>query len=342
MRLDFLKAPELGTIAIIGAAKNAGKTTTLNAVIEAVREMGRLGVLSIGIDGETVDFWLGIPKPKVAIPKDTLVATTDEIASRSGGSLEILEETGIRTPIGMLCLCVAERDTHVLLAGIRHRADVIDMLCRMRRNGAKRLFVDGSYQRTMAASRDVSDGVILATGAIAGPSIEDVVRNTRKILQRFQMKKSSEFGDTQLFDLTKQTSIAYARWDGGPTMAIESEGWQKTVDKLIEMDSVGGNSADLVIATPGTVTDGPLVKLAASRLGAIRILVTDATRVFLDLPMSALPRKVSLAVQAEIRVLAVTVNPTSVAGPDLPGPALIAALTKEITDIPVINVLDEN
>ena len=42
-----------GRCALVGVAKNCGKTTTLNALARRQRELGRVvGLISIGVDGE--------------------------------------------------------------------------------------------------------------------------------------------------------------------------------------------------------------------------------------------------------------------------------------------------
>ena len=53
------------TISIVGMAKNAGKTTALNYLIEeAEDESIRLGITSTGRDGETTDLVTNTDKPR--------------------------------------------------------------------------------------------------------------------------------------------------------------------------------------------------------------------------------------------------------------------------------------
>ncbi|MEG0661801.1 MAG: hypothetical protein RR472_00835, partial [Anaerovoracaceae bacterium] len=54
------------TVSIVGMAKNAGKTTALNYLIEEAMDEGMiLGITSTGRDGESTDVVTGTDKPKV-------------------------------------------------------------------------------------------------------------------------------------------------------------------------------------------------------------------------------------------------------------------------------------
>jgi uncharacterized NAD-dependent epimerase/dehydratase family protein len=64
------------TLGIAGTAKNTGKTTTLQAVVRAIRRSGTgVYLTSIGYDGEEVDTVTGLPKPKVVVEEGDMVAT---------------------------------------------------------------------------------------------------------------------------------------------------------------------------------------------------------------------------------------------------------------------------
>ena len=57
---------EYKTISIVGMAKNAGKTTALNFLIEEAMDEGvRLGITSTGRDGESTDLVTETEKPRV-------------------------------------------------------------------------------------------------------------------------------------------------------------------------------------------------------------------------------------------------------------------------------------
>src|SRR2546422_9002941 len=89
-------------LALVGLAKNTGKTETLTVVLAERAHAGVLvGVTSIGRDGEEHDVIdARISKPRVHLRRGSLVATTGELLSASGPQHERLAPTGVRTPLG--------------------------------------------------------------------------------------------------------------------------------------------------------------------------------------------------------------------------------------------------
>ena len=89
-------------LALVGLAKNTGKTETLTAILAEHASAGRpVGVTSIGRDGEEHDVIdARIQKPRLHLVAGSLVATTSELLRASGVSHERLERTGVRTPLG--------------------------------------------------------------------------------------------------------------------------------------------------------------------------------------------------------------------------------------------------
>ena len=75
MTLEELLRPH-AAVTIVGLAKNAGKTTVVNHLLE--RLDGRIGLASLGLDGEARDQLTGLAKPRIAPPAGALVLTTME------------------------------------------------------------------------------------------------------------------------------------------------------------------------------------------------------------------------------------------------------------------------
>ena len=68
------------TVSIVGMAKNAGKTTALNYLIEeAIDEGIVLGITSTGRDGESTDLVTGTDKPRVFLDTDTIVSVPEKL-----------------------------------------------------------------------------------------------------------------------------------------------------------------------------------------------------------------------------------------------------------------------
>ena len=66
-------------IGILGTAKNTGKTTTFNFLLEwSNLESIKVGLTSIGYDGEDIDNITGLPKPRIFVQKDNTIATAEQ------------------------------------------------------------------------------------------------------------------------------------------------------------------------------------------------------------------------------------------------------------------------
>ena len=82
------------TLSIVGMAKNAGKTTALNYLIEeAIDEGITLGVTSTGRDGESQDLVTGTEKPRVYLDQDMLVAVPSLLYDLADAGLEVIKRT---------------------------------------------------------------------------------------------------------------------------------------------------------------------------------------------------------------------------------------------------------
>ena len=72
--LDLIAGARTITV-VPGLAKNAGKTTVINHLL--ARLPGRVGLASLGLDGETRDQLTGLRKPRILPPRGALVATAE-------------------------------------------------------------------------------------------------------------------------------------------------------------------------------------------------------------------------------------------------------------------------
>ena len=83
----------IGRLALVGVAKNCGKTTTLNYLLGSGVCSGRVvGLVSIGIDGESADLLIGTKKPPIhvaagqwVLPATTTSGSYARISSHSRG-----------------------------------------------------------------------------------------------------------------------------------------------------------------------------------------------------------------------------------------------------------------
>jgi hypothetical protein len=171
-------------VTVVGASKNAGKTTTLNALAAAASQAGeRIGLVSIGVDGEAFDAWLDIPKPRVHVEKGTLVVTAARTAAETPGLLKVLQDTGFASALGPTVLAEARAPGGVQLCGVPHRGHMIQAVAQLQGRGADRVLVDGAYHRQAAAHADVADAVVLAIGAVLGDTATEAAERAALTLQ---------------------------------------------------------------------------------------------------------------------------------------------------------------
>jgi hypothetical protein len=326
--------PSVRTVAIVGCSKNSGKTTAMNHVLSGLQGGSeRVGLMSIGIDGEEADFWLGVPKPRVSVREGWLVATADKAIKGGTAQVRTMARTGAVTPLGELVLVRVERPGLLLLAGVRHKADVRVLVDLMVKHQAQKVLIDGAYQRLMAADPEVSDGVILATGAILGRTVREVAKRTRATLDRLLLPAATDKADLELLaDATRHRRPAVAE-KSGRIVVMPDPG--AAADEAELRDALG--KGDATVAVPGVLTDRVLRVLAAHRAGRVRLIVADPTRMFASAPLFNRFRERGGEVVAgrAVRLLAVTVNPFSVLGYELPEDALLTAVRAVAPDIPV-------
>ena len=164
---SLLGAPDR-RLAVIGASKNAGKTTVLNALTQLAGNAGQVaGLCSIGLDGEAVDAWLDFPKPPVLVERGTLVVTAAPLVQALPGLLQwVADVPGVVSALGPAVVARARTQGGVELCGIPHRAALVAAQQALLLAGANRLLVDGAYHRQAAAHPAVADAVLVAVGAV--------------------------------------------------------------------------------------------------------------------------------------------------------------------------------
>lgn len=160
------------SVVVVGTAKNAGKTTTFNALrAVALRHGVAIAVTSIGRDGEPSDALDGQPKPRVRLAPGTIVALPAGLVPRSP-ALAILE-AGAQSALGTTVFARVVLPTTCEIAGPPTARAMRETIERLRGLGTGPVFVDGAIDR-VAALAGGDDAVIVATGAASGATIARV------------------------------------------------------------------------------------------------------------------------------------------------------------------------
>lgn len=173
-------------VTIVGNAKNAGKTTVLNAMTMA--ESGRLtAITSIGLDGEELDQITRLPKPRIFVRPGMFVATADDCLKASHAAYEIVETTNLRTALGPIQIVAVSSEGTMLVAGPSNRSQMDSLCRRLLELGAVRVYVDGAFSRRQFAR--VGDALVLVFGANAAYDMNVVVKQASLWTRLYSLPK---------------------------------------------------------------------------------------------------------------------------------------------------------
>ena len=173
-------------LSVVGVAKNCGKTTTLNALLQRRRalDLAPPSLVSIGIDGEARDFFLGTEKPSIVVQPGQWIASAQEALARSTATLEFVGDLGITTALGPVYICRVLEEGSVVLAGLRHRREVQRAVEALGEVCPAPIWIDGAYGRVIGAHPELARHVVVATGMVAGATVDEVVRRTGALVTR--------------------------------------------------------------------------------------------------------------------------------------------------------------
>lgn len=181
------------SLAILGMGKNAGKTTVLNFLLSRLAKGPKtVAVTSIGRDGESVDVVTGTSKPGIWVKRGSLIVTATGLLNACDITREIVDATGIHTPLGEVVVMRALSDGNVQLAGPSVSGQLIPLIEKLRDFGAGVVLVDGAISRKAFGSPTVCEAVILCAGASGHPDMEVVVRETAYICELLLLPESKE------------------------------------------------------------------------------------------------------------------------------------------------------
>lgn len=343
--VDAALAVDCRRLAIIGTAKNVGKTVALNAIVASVGERGvPLGVTSVGRDGEARDVLdSSIVKPRIALPAGALVATALPLLARAGAIVEVVAETPFRTPLGRVAVGRMIERGEVEIAGPGTASAVRKVTDMMFSLGAARVIIDGSLDRRAAANPSVSDGVILATGAVLDRDRDEVVRRT-----------AVAAGLLRLGRVADEALRARAEAATGHLAVVDDDGVPLPREYVLRGDAEPDPKWDRLLADAsalvirGALTEPFLERVARARGGVaggaaerLTIVADDAAKVFLDAPAAArcAARGIAVEVLAPIDLLAVTVNPVAPGSHRFDTLQLCEDLALAIPDVAVVDVV---
>jgi hypothetical protein len=340
-------------LALVGLAKNTGKTVTLAALLSELEHEGRrIGVTSVGRDGEERDVIdVRIEKPRVRLAADSLVATTDGLLSVSGIAHNVLENTGVRTPLGPVLIARLREPGTIEVAGPSAAAEVREVSDAMLGHGAEQVLIDGAIDRRAASSPAVTDGLVMATGAVLSAELEEVVAQTRDAVELVRLP---ELEDPRLRALAERTREPVgAEGDGQPASLFVSAEYEPT--ELAPRLALSGDPEQIAAALAtspgarwlivhGAVPEsflGALLRARRKDSQELALVVADSTHVFLSERGPAWYRGQGLEIYAlePIALEAITVNPVAPQAHSFDSVRLRELLAQALGDVPIFDVL---
>lgn len=326
------------SLSIIGMSKNVGKTTTLNAMLAYYRGKIKIGLTSIGRDGEDTDLVTLTEKPKIYIEEGTIIASAKRCLMNSDMTRKILEATGINTPMGEIIIFEALGDGYVDLGGPSVNAHLIELCQSLKTVGCDLLIIDGALSRKTFASPGVTEATILATGASLNSNMDEVIEETVYTLDLLGLETEK---DQEIIEK------AQAIYEQGKVGIITKAGMIKLLPVITALESAQEVIEALDEETAYVVIQGAVsnkfLDCMAQKIKKYKdliFLVEDGTKIFVQREVYHKFLKLggSIKVMKGINVLCVTINPQSPFGYRFPSDLFREKLQARVK-VPVFDVV---
>lgn len=305
-------------IGILGTAKNTGKTTTTNFLLEWANSAGiKVGLTSIGYDGEDIDNITGLPKPRIFIQKDNIFATAELCLSSLKKHIEIIEKTSVNTALGQVIIGRVLKEGLVVLAGPNKGKDLLLIIQKLKEQDVQLILVDGALNRMIPLIH--CDALILATGASRNTDIDLLVNEIESMFNVFNLplRKNKRISNEEI--RSYQNNIVLFRGNGDlRKLSSHSLINQKTFNRLI--DNIEEEETDEIFI-PGIIQDEILKKIDEKYCKLFQgktILIDNPTFLLIgsqniyhlkDLIDVLLHKGINIKTLYNLPILAVTINP---------------------------------
>lgn len=335
------------SVAVVGVAKNVGKTVTMNHLAGELSARGlTVGLVSSGRDGETTDSFTGEPKPSVVPPEGCWVATAEGVLGESGGLLAIADVSERPGLLGRLVLGKVIEPCPLELVGPGSVRELSGVVARLRALGADVVLVDGALDRVAAASPSVTDAAVLATGAPAARNLMAIARKAAFLAWLWSRPRPE---DPQVRTMARRAlemkTVSFLdecgaepESGGAVSYAVRATPYTTCLGHEEEIMSLSGRAAYVVVA--GAVS-AKFLEEAGSWLERddFAVIASSAVNVF-----ATEDPGVPIYVDREVRLLAVTVNPVSHTGISYDPDRMVSLVSREVartagTRLPVFDVV---
>lgn len=293
------------SLAVVGTAKNVGKTVTMNYLISELSSRGlAVGLLSSGRDGEAIDSFTGQPKPSVVAPCGAWVATAERVLGESSTCLEIADVSERQGLFGRLVVGRMIDSAPVELVGPRSARELSLIVKKLLAFGADIVLVDGALDRLAAASPQVTDATILATGAQAGGNLEALAEELAFLVWLLSRPEPEDAAMARLArEAMDKDVVCHIDYCTPNALVLRPTSYPTVLGFEDEILQEAENA--VAIAVPRAVNQSFLRKIRSwVKTPEFSVIAKDAVSIF--------ARKhpgINLYVTQELTLLAVTVNP---------------------------------
>ncbi|MDY6147827.1 MAG: hypothetical protein SPI35_02260 [Porphyromonas sp.] len=319
------------SVAIVGLAKNTGKTVCLNYVLQRLSRMKEtVAITSIGVDGELTDRVTSTPKPQITIYRNMLFVTAEVHYLQKRLVSEVLDISKKHTALGRLVTARAVQPGKVLISGPADTAGVRELIDSLRQKGVHTTIVDGALSRMSLASPAVTEGLILATGAAFSANIPQLIRKTKYVKRLIELPLIQESW------IPKLATIKSGIW------AIDDDGNAYDLE-IASVFLIEKREKDLFrfgtrLLINGAISDRLLSFLKLQQRN-VELIVTDFSKIFATQEVFEAFTREGNRMYSLLRsnLIAITANPYSPAGFILDSHSLCDQMSQEL-QIPVYDI----
>ncbi|MBN2695919.1 MAG: hypothetical protein JXR38_00095 [Bacilli bacterium] len=261
---------------------------------------------SIGMDGEPFDNVTSLPKPRIHVRPGFLVATADMCLEAFEARFEEIETTDVSTPLGNIVIVRIVESGNALVAGPSDVKSMEKVIEKIKRLGAKKIFIDGAFSRHSTAK--VTEATILCIGANRSPIMETVIKDAKVIVEKLTLP--SVDNDLRFLDDVDKATIIQKNKDRRMLSATSAISEAETI--LAEIDA---NSEYLYL--PNAITGDFLRRFQKEkRFGEIGLIVSSPVNLILNDNDQTIfeHMKSRISVLRPVKLAAVCINPYSPAG----------------------------
>lgn len=326
------------TISIVGMAKNAGKTVTLNALLDEAYELQTtIGLTSIGRDGERQDLVTQTEKPMIYVYEGTLVATSESLFQMSDAKLEVLEITDFLTPMGNIVIGKVISPGYIQIAGPSRNSEIMATAEKMRAYQADLVVVDGAIDRKTTASPSITDATILSTGAVLSRDMQTAISKTVYQVALFQLQSVRDVSIRAIAETAIRNNEITVIGDQVINLNIKTAlNAGHTIGAALKDDT-------RAIVLPGSLVTKTVMDIirTSKHYKHVVVIVRDATRIFIDYKDWIYFEKIGVQIKVvdKIELIAVTINPTAPEGYYFDKEVYKNQLAVYLNDLPVIDVM---